>query len=363
VHCNSVGEPIIISITICSLFSNIHLTVSFKIHVNPSFFENIDSGIIHGPLTSPCSPTSVTFFCRPVAVGEVVVQLSLDRNFVEATTTRLSSNGPSDPLKAVLNDLQPASKYFCRCHLELPGEVDQTGVEVSYASCQFWTLLDIPSSNTDNEVPHQEVEVVAINGHYRQLRKDCGASCMSISDDESVRPMFSVVLGDIFDATSSQSTDAQLWQLFRQDPIFAAFCNEKDRNSMLTMSSMLCAWNDSQKGSDTGLKAEEIVHKQWSYDTRKYEKRQKEKLEKEKKEAFEQKAGGPSPSRKRSVAPPPALNRPAMSLAFSKLAKVCRLFNYNITLCSCSVMSMLRHRNFHFNTLRIMCVTCIVVSL
>mmetsp|Transcript_13009 Transcript_13009/g.24004 ORF Transcript_13009/g.24004 Transcript_13009/m.24004 type:complete len:774 (-) Transcript_13009:142-2463(-) len=291
--------------------------------------SQLRSGIIHGPLTSPCSPSSVNFFCRSVSAGEVVVQLSLQSDFSEAITSRFTSSGPEDPLKAVLTDLKPGTKYFCRCFQELPGEGGQDGDgEVCYASCQFWTLLDVAA--VGSEGVHQEVELFAISGQRRRLpAEETGSSSFRVSGgDGDARPVFSVLVGDVFDHSvntarecSPPSVDAQLWELFRGDPIYSPFLEADESHAMLCMSSMLCAWNDSQSGSDTGLKAEEIVHKQWSYDMRKYEKRQKERLEKEKKEAFEQKAGGPSPSRKRSVAPPPTLSRPAMSLAFSKLAK------------------------------------------
>ena len=317
-----------------------------------------------------------------------------------AQRTLLHSQGPDTPLKVALEGLEPSTKYHCRCWLVLEEggdgdrkdspsteqmatttsmtEAGEGDVPQYLATCQFWTLVDNAqagssssnnnsnnnnnnnsSNNNSNEgEAHQEVELFAINGKTRQRRDEqgWGPSCFEVTTETTSRPFFSVIVGDIFDNRGNtggsvggkcdggfcppQPVDTQLWQLFRHDPLFFPMSATSETNSVLCMSSMLCAWNDSQMGSDTGLKAEEIVHKQWNYDTRKFEKRQKEKLEKEKKEAFEQKGGGggaggssTTPAKKRPAVPPPVLSRPAMSTAFGLLAKVC--LPPSLCLCHC----------------------------
>jgi hypothetical protein len=231
----------------------------------------------------------------------VLVELSKDRDFsTVCVTSHFPCSGPDEPVKVALEELEPATRYFCRCVLQQQQEDEGGQTEppaegsVHYAICHFWTLVDVSSSDRGEEVAHQDVEFLAMNGHaHHQLGEEEGGAFEDGSEvrrAEAPRPLFSVLLGDLLGTVPvsteptapSPSLDAQLWSLFRSDPIFSPFSAQSERNSVLSMSSMLCAWNDSQTGSDTGLKAEEIVHKQWSYDTRKYEKKQKEKLEKEK---------------------------------------------------------------------------------
>ena len=303
------------------------------------------SGIIHGPLSYPVSPTSIMFFCRTVKAGDVTVELAKESSFTTVSyQSCFQSNGPQEPLKVLIADLESGTKYFCRCHFRICPEQDVID-PTHYAYSHFWTMVDCSVNDDDDK--HQDVELFAINGRTRHRMSDnSGPMCFELIDDEVTRPFYSVFVGDFFNYDESKDTsdaysspnslDAQLWQLFRRDPLFAPW-KEQEPNSILNMSSILCAWNDSQKGSETGLKAEEIVHKQWSYDTKKYEKRRKERLEKEKNEAFEQKTAVSSTSaKKRNVTPAPVLSRPAMSNAFNKIVMVSLLslsgkrFNINI---------------------------------
>jgi hypothetical protein len=146
-------------------------------------------------------------------------------------------------------------------------------------------------------------------------------------------PVLTCFLGDIFEPCSADIGgalqkdmsvfDQQIWELFNgQDATLSAAAGVGNRQycsrSPAALSSLLFAWNDTQAGSDTGLKAEEVVHKQFSYDTRKYEKKMKDRQEKE---AAALASGQAKASSKRSLGPPPVFNRPQMSATFSAMVK------------------------------------------
>lgn len=278
--------------------------------------DQLKSGIVHGPLTYPKSPTSVVLICRVASVGKVHIDLSTDSDFETLhSSTVHESLGYEEPLKVSLEGLSPLCKYYCRCHLsradgaqEDASEDECESTKKSFAHCQFWTLADSSS-------PPVDLELFVING---QRRGDSvhEASARPRGSFDSSEAKFSVLVGDVFryeavEKGPRESHESQLWDLFQHDPLFTALLPSRSANSVLSKSSLLVAWDDSQQGSDTGLKAEEIVHKQWSYDSRKHEKRLKEQQEQDRRE----------PSRKRSLAPPPVLSRPAMSSSFAAMLK------------------------------------------
>jgi hypothetical protein len=147
------------------------------------------SGIMHGPLTTPLSSNSVMVWCRPVVAGEVVVEVSKFKSFssarmnVEVMSFNVSSDGPDDPVKIVVDDLQYATHYFVRAHMTHmevpvdepesdPNEDDDTSKTVhlqeedsvitlphldktSFALSQFWTLPDANCTQQDKKKPKE----------------------------------------------------------------------------------------------------------------------------------------------------------------------------------------------------------------
>eukprot|EP01041_Mallomonas_annulata_P011129 gene11129-23264_t len=79
-------------------------------------------GILHGPLTTPLSPTSVLCMCRSLALGEVVVQIALNSSFTDILlTTKEKVTNMELPVKITINSLLPGTKYFIRCCLQDEG--------------------------------------------------------------------------------------------------------------------------------------------------------------------------------------------------------------------------------------------------
>lgn len=82
------------------------------------------SGILWGPFTSPLSNTSILCICRPIKIGKVIIQISMDKSFSNILHTiehkvEASERGTTGPIpvKVVINDLIPSTRYYIRCCL------------------------------------------------------------------------------------------------------------------------------------------------------------------------------------------------------------------------------------------------------
>ena len=301
----------------------------------------------------------------------------------------MKTGGPDDPVTIVVNDLNFSTRYFVRCHLleaeveEADAQLQPDSAEddyaskvlveddsvvetppleqTSYAHGQFWTLPNVVpesrglpkgkrnSSDEDRNAP-PPIELIAltrqpaVSAHdlitllQKGLDRPCdnfdpppGFGAVSI---DAKHPVLTCFVGDLFDPIPADAVDnaaqEQIWNLFSgQDATLSAAAGVGPRQycsrSPATMSSLFLAWNDSQPGSATDLKAEEVVHKQFSYDMRRYEKKLKEKQDKADKEAS---GGQGAKSSKRAVAPPPVFHRPDMSTTFRAIVKVCIIHFY-----------------------------------
>jgi hypothetical protein len=144
----------------------------------------------------------------------------------------------------------------------------------------------------------------------------------------SPHPLFTCYVGDILTpplASSSVAssgvdveTSPQLYPIFNQDLLLSSATGQYPEPyntlSPLLLGSVFLAWNDTSHASETSLKAEEVIYKQWNYEIRKHEKRCRERAEKEKTD--------PNKYSKRPLPPPPVLTRPPMTSAFSSIVKV-----------------------------------------
>lgn len=392
----------------------------------------LQSGIAHGPLTTPISSSSVLFWCRTVVEGDLVVQLAKNSSFTPVLSTIiLHSNGINEPVKYLFEDLSHSTHYYVRCyvkHLQLSEndneliatmnnnnsngnngnnknnnnqnnknnnnknnnnnnnnklnakpsqneveENDESTVLVPddkiYGKCQFWTLMAISDSkqatlNSENhENPFYPLEILVLSRYpfYKQsdvipiLPPPPISSFWNNSEDKGIdnylestsvtnndpygfgllskttsHPIYTCYVGDIltpsfshlssFSSSSSQSSSlsSTIWSVFNEDILLSSttghFSELHNSSSPLSMGSMFLAWNDNNNASDTNLKAEEVIYKQWSYDNRKYEKKLKERNEKEKAE--------PGKHSKRPLGPPPTLTRPPMTPSFNTIVKV-----------------------------------------
>jgi hypothetical protein len=373
----------------------------------------LQSGVVHGPLTSPLSSNSVLFWCRTAISGKLILQISKNISFNPIyRTVVITSDGIDEPIKYILDDLEGSTHYFIRCYLQgLQDDEDETVVTNEqakgtirpnsrqqqsplsphhleneenddstvhtspaptdsrvYAKGQFWTLLSVSESNQLESSALQQqrrgghsypLELLILSRypsyrpvelapppppppltslwdtHLEETEQHLMASSSAPHPHEnfgfgllsklSPHPLFTCYVGDILipplppsTSVSSVSPLHPLSQIFNQDLLLSSTTGQypEPHNALspLHLGSVFLAWNDTSLASDTSLKAEEVIYKQWSYETRKYEKKCKERSEKEKTD--------PNKYSKRPLGPPPVLTRPPMTPAFDSIIKV-----------------------------------------
>lgn len=343
----------------------------------------LQSGIVHGPLTSPINPNSVLFWCRTAISGNLVVQISKNISFNPVYRSLIiPSGGIDEPIKYILDDLEGATHYYLRCYLQGLQEDDEndhtiilnqskkggkgssspqhdseenddnstvqaTGQESRiYAKGEFWTLMPVSESNFRGPSFPLELLILSRYPTYTAVPSIHSSTTPSgeVHEDDlmndspntpshdnygygllsklSTHPIFTCYVGDILTPSHTDtrpiSDSNQIWNVFNNDFLLSSmtgkFSEQHTLGSPLRLGSLFLAWNDASLGSDTSLKAEEVIYKQWSYDTRKYEKKCKERSEKEKAE--------PNKYSKRPLGPPPVLNRLPMTPTFSTIVKV-----------------------------------------
>lgn len=344
----------------------------------------LQSGVVHGPLTSPLNHNSVLFWCRTAIPGNLVVQISKNISFSPVfRSVIISSGGIDEPVKYILDDLEGATHYYLRCYLQgLQDDEDDTivleqgksGKGASrpptapqdseenddstvhapaletrvYAKGEFWTLMPVSESNQLGDSFRRgqsfPLEILVLSRYPNfQLSSNAQPSPLwgEVSEDDlmnespalsphgnygygllskmSPHPIFTCYVGDILTPSHQTISDTgSIWNVFNNDLFLSSMTGkhseQHNSGSPLRLGSLFLAWNDSSMGSDTSLKAEEVIYKQWSYDTRKYEKKSKERSEKEKAE--------PNKYAKRPLGPPPVLTRPPMTPTFNSVVKV-----------------------------------------
>lgn len=372
--------------------------------------KSLQSGIIHGPITTPLTSSSVLFWCRTAVEGDLVIQLSKNSSFNPIqSTTIVHSNGINEPVKYLLDDLSHSTHYYLRCYVKHLQLADSDTLEPSnqttqnntnknktdklkspsvneteegddstilpsddkiYGKCQFWTFMTMTETKqmTLNSEKHNNpfypLEILVLSRYPFFKQKDVEPiqsspvvssfwnnseeknfdnyleSSSAVSNDQLVdsygfgllskttsHPIYTCYVGDIltpsFSHLSSSSpssfSSSSIWNVFAEDLLLSSLTGQYSEqhisSSPLSMGSMFLAWNDSNNASDTILKAEEVIYKQWSYENRKYEKKLKERSEKEKSDSSKS-------SSKRPLGPPPVLTRPPMTPSFSTIIKV-----------------------------------------
>ena len=239
-----------------------------------------------------------------------------------------------------------------------------------YGKCQFWTIMAITDSkqttlsSEKHENPFYPLEILVLSRYPFYKQSDVAPitipppistfwnnntteeknidqfleSGSVISNDPlndpygfgllsktTTHPIYTCYVGDILtpsfshlSSSSSSVNSSPVWNVFNEDILLSSatghFSEQHISSSPLLMGSMFLAWNDNNNASDTNLKAEEVIYKQWSYENRKYEKKLKERNEKDKTEAGK--------NSKRPLGPPPILTRPPMTPSFNTVVKV-----------------------------------------
>jgi hypothetical protein len=350
--------------------------------------KSLQSGIVHGPLTSPLSSNSILFWCRTALAGNLIVQIAKNPHFHPLQrTVVIPSNGLDEPIKYLLDDLQPSSHYFLRCYLQglqdsdeveqeqemslnktsTPASPSQHGEENddstvhpsgppdtrTYAKGQFWTLMAEGGAGggSTQQVHHSssassalEILILSRYPNYKPIDPSTLATSApplttlwpeehdlqtspspieqygyGLLSRHSPHPLFTCYVGDILTPSSTvTAASSPLWNIFNTDVLLSSTTGQYPAShnafSPLQLGSLFMAWNDTSLASDTSLKAEEVIFKQWSYENRKYEKKVKERSEKEKTE--------PNKYAKRPLGPPPVLTRPPMTSSFNTIVTV-----------------------------------------
>ena len=339
--------------------------------------DSLRSGVLHGPLSTLVSANEAMIWCRAAVSGTVIVEVSTSESFCKVQSFAVRSCGSVYPLRVVVRDLLYATRYYIRCRLlemdggacsasrlqeSIDGTNDGSVVDIppppqtAWALGQFWTLPNVVLQRSElSETSRRKgcsrrlspppIELIAltrqpaVSAHdlFTLLQKGLDRPCDNFDPPpgfgavsiDAKHPVLTFFVGDLFDhipvRDTGMSAAEQIWNLFSgQDATLSAAAGVGPRQycsrSPATMSSLFLAWNDSQPRSATDLKAEEVVHKQFSYDMRRYEKKLKEKQDKADKEAS---GGQGAKSSKRAVAPPPVFHRPEMTTSFRAIVKVC----------------------------------------
>lgn len=135
----------------------------------------------------------------------------------------------------------------------------------------------------------------------------------TIADASAQVPVYGALLGDIFNsAVRSQEESTLSSNGLLQDALWrlavssGVFCNTL---SIFRKASIVIGWDDGSVGAKSGLRAEEVLYKQYSHDLRRYQR--KFKLDKK---------GNPKDGSSASgLPPPPTLVRPPLSFSLDTL--------------------------------------------
>ena len=84
--------------------------------------EDVKCGILHGPITTPINNNTVICFCRAVAAGEVVCQISKYPDFSEIVGIHKGTVSSTNfTARVVIKDLEVDTHYYLRCSLQDEG--------------------------------------------------------------------------------------------------------------------------------------------------------------------------------------------------------------------------------------------------
>lgn len=300
----------------------------------------LKSGILWGPNVGVSDSTTVNLVCQPLRSGVVQIEISQDCSFDPVlqcyefpytASWEESAVYPQEftPLKVKLINLEAGKYYFIRCCLcdavddseealmtcRFPGKAAEF-----FQTCSFWTLpsQEIVQQEQDLEqndsginfsfVVYPSVSLVAVDA------MNCASnpqSSLIASDDSDIfmSPTVTCLLGDMFGA-ENEDKDESFYRhaavdLFKRNPTFS--------KELLRSTSFGFAWNDTRRGSDVDVRTEEITHKQYLYEMKKYDKQ----VQKNKKAS---RAGNIT------AAPiPPVLERPPMSVSVRSALEVISL--------------------------------------
>ena len=279
----------------------------------------LDSGIIWGPVTGPLSSTSIECICQPVCAGTVVIELSSDSDFSEVAGVPyniiaeepLLGVGPEmvAPVKTTIDGLLAGTKYYIRCYLQpknyeqINNEKTNNGEEIinqnrafssddvepenrCYQISSFYTLpLEVIEEGDDEvieETKIDEISLVAV-GHTNGTA-GCRFNLKSLLDshfDSNSKPkcVIGCVLGEIFDSTRLENFDSywpQLYDINRRCGLEGLKVLHDDSivsNPLLENYSIILGWCDTRSSSDSELRAEERIYKQFEHDTKKWMKK------------------------------------------------------------------------------------------
>lgn len=156
--------------------------------------QNIRSGVLWGPFTSPSSSSTsplsaVICACRVVKEGDLIVQISKDSAFivVENTWTQTVTDR-NITQKILLPELHPGTKYFVRCCLsDTPGgdlQLPLVAPEVGISTLGLGMLSIDPDSH-----PDLDIDVALDNRRFKGVAEGYFQSTAFVScpsDEEAV---------------------------------------------------------------------------------------------------------------------------------------------------------------------------------
>lgn len=280
------------------------------------------SGIMWGPLTGPISSTSILAIAQGLRPGKVVFQISTAEDFATTAITQTITCDSAEndtPVKVVITDLIPGTKYFIRCSLfeeESLSLYPFQGLESDdFQASSFWTLpsQEVPEQHAD-ESKSESDRIMSQSIVLAFMPADILQSDVNIDAFQNSHEFcLTCLVGDVFSNSDGSDSNPpltyteQAWKLCRLSPM------ANSQSSLLRTSSFVLGWNDGRFGSDVDIKSEEVTYKQYMQDAKRYAKKHGD--------------GGKSSKSKSSntakVPPPePVLTRPPMSSSLSSLLQV-----------------------------------------
>ena len=328
------------------------------------------SGIMWGPVISPLSSTSALCALQALCSGNVVAQVATDNAFTNIYKTYSAEvldehvREPMQPVVFILDDLLPNTRQYIRCFLtssnnnvtvnptiaeNIHAATESKEIESSSAIdlkhahgvykankelfyCQqaaFWTM---PESGDESE---QQVNTAVTSG----MLGTESAAVAAVSKAEPIESVIAVTLACVpanigrtaYLPVSMLLTGIPIVTCLLGDPlanmsalgsesaagtngIWGFHCGSKlmgPTNELGRQSSLLLAWNDTRFGSDVDVRSEEVTHRQFEHDLKKYHKKYPVSNAKSNSKAHSAKA----------LPPPPVHLRPEISPSLSHLQR------------------------------------------
>lgn len=320
--------------------------------------ESLRSGILWGPFTSPISSKSAIVICQPLRPGQVFIEVSSDEDFNDIVFKNNSNHDPYEcedesnidypteflPFKMTIDELKPGQKYYVRVmslfnSSTIESDSDNDTTRKFYCTCSFWTLpSEYLMTGDDSDDPlsprltidiastFKPVSIICIgllprseqhnssSNNVRKFKDHRNNDDQLFKDAINDTPTIACIIGDPLHSGNQHRTN----HVYYNKSLFSEFYSQLIDSfpRLVHSSSFLMGWNDNRIGSDTDLKFEEEIFRQFRHDLKKYEKKHK-------------KASKTFGSRLKlsELPPPPILQRPPLSHGVQALSEVLHLFS------------------------------------